>query len=369
MIRSRLVPAALLISLALLAFAASAGAKPHKAKGGSDLAVNAPKGAKLTVGKATKLKVSVADRGHGAIVGVVLQAKASKGVTVKPAKVKVGRLKPGKVEVATFQVTATSTAKPKLVFVATAPGEPKAKDAVAVKVAGGSNGTGGGGGTKEEAKKAPDIVGRYFWMTSQVLTTTYVHAYYFVDEHWVYRGVPKEGLPACSSQTANGEEDGCLPYTWNEATGALSIGGTAGEYKIGSHFLKVGEVGFSEAVPAEAGAKFDASGSYINEYGLCPLSCSFVTIDLKMSSNGEFARAAGVAGFFGEGGGYGALPAEDHGTYSIDPRGRISFNYADGHVVVETIGVMLNEANTPDPNYGLVLGESVYFGPNSEVGT
>ena len=363
MTRSRLVPAALLIVLALLAFAASAGAKPHKAKGGADLAVKAPKGAKLTVGKATKLKVTVADRGHEAIAGVVLQANASKGVTVKPAKVKVGRLRPGKAEAATFEVTATSAAKPKLVFVATAPGEPQAKDAAAVKIAGGSK------GSKEEAKKAPDIVGRYFWNTYQVLTTTYMHAYYFVDEHWVYRGVPKEGLPACTSQTANGEEDGCLPYTWDETTGALNIAGTTGEYKIGSHFLKIGEESFSEAVPPEAGTKFDASGSYINEFGLCPLSCSFVTVDLQMSSNGEFARASGVSGFFGEGGSYGALPPEDHGTYSIDPRGRISFNYADGHVVVETIGVMLNSGDTPDANYGLVLGESAYFGPDSEVGS
>ena len=364
MIRSRLVPAALLISLALLAFGASAGAKPHKAKGGgSDLAVKAPKGATLTVGKATKLKVSVADRGHGAIVGVVLQAKASKGVTVKPAKVKVGRLKPGKREVETFKVTAASTAKPKLVFVATAPGEPKAKDAVAVKIAGGAR------GPKKEAKVAPDIVGRYFWNTYQVLTTTYMHVYYFVDEHWVYRGVPKEGLPACGSQTANGEEDGCLPYTWDETTGALNIGGTTGEYKIGSHGLEVAEESFSEALPGEAGAKFDASGSYINEFGLCPTSCSFVTVDLKMSSNGEFARASGVSGFFGEGGSYGALPPEDHGTYSIDPRGRITFSYADGHVVTETIAVMLNSGDSPDANYGLLLGESAYFGPDSEVGT
>jgi hypothetical protein len=365
MMRSRLVPMILFTVLALLAFAASAGAKPHKPKGGrSDLAVNAPKGANLTIGKVTKLKVSVADRGDGAIVGVVLQANASKGVTVKPAKVKVGRLKPGKVEVATFKVTATSTAKPKLVFVATAPGEPKAKDAVAVKVGGGSNGPG-----KEEAKKAPDIVGRYFWTTYQVLTTTYMHAYYFVDEHWVYRGVPKEGLPACSSQTANGEEDGCLPYTWDETTGALNIAGTTGEYKIGSHGLKVGEESFGEALPAEAGTKFDASGSYINEFGICPSTCSFVTVDLKMSSSGEFARASGVSGFFGEGGSYGGLPPEDHGSYSIDPRGRITFNYADGHVVTETIAVMLNEADSPHANYGILLGESAYFGPDSDVGS
>jgi hypothetical protein len=364
MIRSRFVAVILLSAVALLALAGSARAKPHKAKGGgSDLAVKAPKAAKLTVGKATKLKVSVADRGHGAIVGVVLQAKASKGVTVKPAKVRVGRLKPGKREVETFKVTATSAAKPKLVFVATAPGEPKAKDAVAVKIAGGSH------GPKKEAKVAPDIVGRYFWNTYQVLTTTYMHAYYFVDEDWVYRGVPKEGLPACASQTASGEEDGCLPYTWNEATGALSIGGTKGEYKIGSHGLELAEESFSEALPGEAGAKFDASGSYINQFGTCPFSCSFVTVDLQMSSNGEFARASGVTGFFGEGGSYGALPPEDHGTYSIEPRGRITFTYADGHVVTETIAVMLNSGDSPDANYGLLLGESAYFGPDSEVGT
>ncbi len=200
-----------------------------------------------------------------------------------------------------------------------------------------------------------------------MLTTTYMHAYYFVDEHWVYRGVPKEGLPACGSQTANGEEDGCLPYTWNESTGALSIGGTAGEYKSARTSSRSAKKASAKPLPPEAGTKFDASGSYINEFGLCPSSCSFVTVDLEMSSNGEFARASGVSGFFGEGGSYGALPPEDHGTYSIDPRGRITFNYADGHVVVETIAVMLNESDSPRRQLRALLGESAYFGPDSGV--
>ncbi len=65
----------------------------------------------------------------------------------------------------------------------------------------------------------------------------------------------------------------------------------------------------------------------------------------------------------------GPLAPEDHGTYSIDPRGRITFNYADGHVVVETIAVMLNSGDSPDANCGLLLGESAYFGPDSEVGS
>jgi hypothetical protein len=353
--RSRLV---LILTLALslcLAPAAGALAKPHPAKApkkGSPLVVNAPKTAQLPVGVPAKLKVKLANLGKKPIAGVVLLAKGSKAVKVKPAKAKVGKLKPRQTKAETFTVTVSAAGKQKLEFVAKAPGQKKAHDAVALKAA---------------APPTPAIVGLYFWNTYRVLTTTYMHAYYFVDEHWVYRGVPKEGLPSCSAQTATGEEDGCLPYTWDAATGAVNIAGVTGEYKVGSHGLKVGEEGFSEAALPEPGTKIDASGHYINQFGLCPSTCSFVTVDLQMSSSGEFARASGVAGFFGEGGSYGALPPEDHGTYSIDPRGRIAFSYADGHVVIETIAFMLDAAENADPNYGILLGESVYFGPHSEV--
>ena len=352
MLRSRLVP--ILVALGCLALAATATAKPHSAKPArSDLVVQAPKVSNLTVGTSAKLKVKVLDRGRAAIPAVVLLAKASKGVTVKPAKVKVGKVAPGKKEVEVFTVTATSAAKPKLSFVAKAPGEPQASDAVALKVA--------------EAKKASPIVGRYFWRSELVLSTTYLHGYYVVDEHWIYRGIPEGGLPTCTAQTALGEDDGCLPYTWDEATGALNVAGTSGEFKPDTHTFKVGDDFYSEAVPVEAGAKFDATGSYINSFGLCPLSCSFTTVELSMSSNGEFARAAGVAGFFGEGGSYTALPPESHGTYAIDARGRVVFSYADGHVVTETIALMTDEADNPDPNYGILLNERAFFGPHSGV--
>jgi hypothetical protein len=357
----------LALSLAL-APAAGAAAKPHAAAGGkkganktaSRLFVDAPRAANLPVGIPTKVKVKVANHGKKPIAGVVLLAKASKEVAVKPAKVKIGMLEGHAARSATFTVSVTAAGKPKLLFIVKAPHQKQASDGIALKV--------GAGSTKEEAKKTPDIVGRYFWNTYQVLTTTYMHAYYFVDEHFVYRGVPKEGLPACSSQTTfNADDDGCIPYTWNETTGALTIGDVGGEYKAGSHGAKLDEESFSEASPPEAGTKIDASGSYINQFGICPSACSFVTVDLQMSSNGEFARASGVSGFFGEGGSYGALPPEDHGTYSIEPRGRITFNYADGHVVVNTIAFLLDDSNNIDPNYGILLGESVYFGPHSGV--
>jgi len=356
MIRSRLVPVILSTALALLAFAASAGAAPHSA-----LTVTVRKGDPLAVGKATRVKAVVAVKGRAAVTGIVLKARPSKGLKVKPATVKVGKLAAGKKRAVGFKVTDAGAARPKLTLILKAPGQPVVRAGVKLASA--------GGGKKEEAKKMPDIVGRYFWRTYQVLTTTYMTAYYFVDEHWAYRGVPKEGLPSCTSQTANGEEDGCLPYTWNEATGELNVAGTTGEYKVGSHGLKVGEDSYSEALPPEAGTKFDASGSYINQFGICPLSCSFVTVDLQMSSGGEFARASGVTGFFGEGGSYGALPPEDHGTYSIDQKGRIVFTYAEGKVETDTIAVMLDDNENADPDYGILLGESAYFGPHSEVGS
>jgi len=355
MARPRLVLIFTLVASLCLALAAGAGAKKT-----SPLFVHAPKAANLPIGVPTKVKVKVANHGKKPIAGVVLLANHSKEVKVSPAKAKVGTLKPHEATAETFTVTVTAAGKPRLQFVAKAPGQAKAHDGVALKVSGAPP-------KEEEAKKMPAIIGRYFWNTYQLLTTTYMHAYYFVDEHWVYRGVPKEGPPTCSGQTANGEEDGCLPYTWNEATGALTIGGTGGEYKVDSHGLKVGEESFSEALLPDAGTKVDASGSYINQFGICPISCSFVTVDLQMSSNGEFARASGVSGFFGEGGSYGALPPEDHGTYAIEPRGRITFNYADGHVVTETVAFMLDDNNNPDPNYGILLGESVYFGPHSDI--
>lgn len=349
MIRPRLASTLLLATVATLALAATASAKPQ-----SDLVVQAPRASNLTVGKTVKLKVKVLDRGRAAIPAVVLLAKASKGVTVTPAKVKVGKLTPRKKKVEVFKVTATSAAKPQLIFVAKAPGEPKASDGVALKVA-------------EEAKKTSAIVGRYFWRSELILSTTYLHGYYVVDEHWIYRGIPKGGLPSCTAQTALGEEDGCLPYTWDEATGVLNVAGTPGEFKPDTHTFKVGEDAYSEAIPVEAGSKFDATGSYINGFGICPISCSFTTIELSMSANGEFARAAGVAGFFGEGGSYGALPPEDHGTYAIDARGHITFNYADGHTVGETIALMTDAAENPDPNYGILLDERAFFGPHSGV--
>jgi hypothetical protein len=77
--------------------------------------------------------------------------------------------------------------------------------------------------------------------------------------------------------------------------------------------MMVGDESFGEASLPEPGTKIDASGSYINEFGICPLTCSF------------------------------------------------------GHDVTDTIAVLLGGNDNPDPDYGILLGESVYSGPHSGV--
>jgi hypothetical protein len=367
--RLKFVLISALALVACLALAAGAAAKPRSAaaphKGGSakgGLVVQVPKAPALTVGTKAKLKVGVANKGPRPIAGVVLLAKASKGITVKPAKVKVGRLAPGKKAVETFKVAVTAAgAKPSIGFTAKAPGQPTVHKGLAIK------GAGSGGGKEPAPPKASAIVGHYFWRSELILSTTYLHGYYFVDEHWVYRGIPEGGLPVCTAQTAQGEEDGCLPYTYDEATGALNIAGTAGSYVPATKSFKVGEIGYSEAVPAAAGTKLDASGSYINGFGICPSFCSFTTSEISLSSAGEFARGSTVQGFFGEGGSYGALPPEEHGTYAINSRGVITFTYASGKVVNSVISFMLNEQEVPDANYGMLIDGFDFFGPHSNV--
>jgi hypothetical protein len=367
MSRPRLIFAGGLALLACLALAASAAAKPRSAaaphKGGKakgSLVVSVPKAPSLAAGTKAKLKVGVANKGTRPIAGVVLLAKASKGIAVKPATVKVGRLGPGKKAIETFKVTVTAAGpKPSIGFTAKAPGQPTVHKGLPLKS--------GGGKEKTAPPKQSAIVGHFFWRSELILSTTYLHGYYFVDEHWVYQGMPEGGIPVCTAQTAQGEGDGCLPYTYDEATGALNIAGTVGSYVPSTKVFKLNEVGYSEAVPADAGTKIDATGSYINGFGICPSFCSFTTVELSMSANGEFARAAGISGFFGEGGSYTALPPEDHGTYVIGSRGLATFTYASGKVVNSVISFMLNDADQPDPNYGILLDGFDFFGPHSNV--
>ena len=95
------------------------------------------------------------------------------------------------------------------------------------------------GAAAPEAKKSP-IVGTYWWRNVNHVDYAWDNrALYFVDGGTVYSGFPTGGLPAtCTtpppSPTARStNRDGCLPYTFDEKSGAVTIGDKAGTFKDG----------------------------------------------------------------------------------------------------------------------------------------
>lgn len=63
-----------------------------------------------------------------------------------------------------------------------------------------------------------------------------------------------------------------------------------------------------------------------------------------------------ASGTLPDGGGFAALPPDQHGSYAIVSRGVIRMTYADGTVVTRSIGYLPNAQDEPDPaGAGVVL--------------
>jgi hypothetical protein len=62
-----------------------------------------------------------------------------------------------------------------------------------------------------------------------------------------------------------------------------------------------------------------------------------------------------------------SLPPDQHGTYQVQSGGKILFTYADGHTLTETLGIMEKDDDHPDPQEGILLDGSIYWGPSSGI--
>lgn len=356
-------PAAGVAALALagaLAVAAPAGAAPRPS-------VTAKAPSAVARGTTATVKVTVRNRSARRLSGLSLTASQPTGTRVTVAGAKRGTrtralktLKGRGRTTVTVRVTpgAKAQASSKVRLTLRRRGRTQATASAAVALAGTN-------GAPAPAPATNPWAGRYFWRSSFNGTTTFIEGYYFGSGGFAYRGIPEGGLQDCSTTTAAGDGDGCVPYAYDPATGALAVNGVPAA-AAGPHGLNVGDETLTEAVIPAPGSRWDLELSFINAYGLCPLSCTTVTVDLDLRSSGVFARGAAVSGTTPDAN-FGALPPDKHGTYSVEPGGRIVFAYADGKVVTETIAVLLNDAGQPDPAYGLLLDDSVFFGPNSEV--
>ena len=149
--------------------------------------------------------------------------------------------------------------------------------------------------TTPQAKKSP-IVGTYWWRTvTQIDYAWDNRALYFVDGGAVYSGFPAGGLPAtCTTPPQNPEDEfdtreGCLPYTFDEQSGAVTIGDKAGTFADGKLTID-GEEYIPLQIP-HAGARFAFNEHrHFSFSGMCGMifGCTTTQQYLSMAADGQF---------------------------------------------------------------------------------
>jgi len=212
---------------------------------------------------------------------------------------------------------------------------------------------------------ANPLVGRYFLSTYLVGASMYYRTYYFANGSFAYRGRPAGGLPSCPAATAQGDDDGCIPYAYDPATGTVTIDGKSGTLAY-PHELRLNGVGYLEAITPAAGTRLSTSVHNLQGSGVCGVSCSFASGAYSFSPTGTFGLVTAVSGSSPDAA-FAALPPDRHGTYEVLDGGRLQLRYSDGHVITKTIGFLLDDADQPNPSYAITLDGSIYWGPASGV--
>ena len=224
-----------------------------------------------------------------------------------------------------------------------------------------------------ETKKSP-IVGTFWWRNVNHVDYAWDNrALYFVDGGAVYSGFPAGGLPAtCSTPPAKpadeiDERDGCEPYTFEAASGTVTIGDKAGTFKDGKLTIDGNE--YFPLIPAAPGARFTINDhEHTGFSGMCGLftGCVITEKYLSLLPDGQFVLSKSTTASVGDPitGPYtvaGNFPPDQHGTYEVQAGGKIVLTYADGSVKIETFAVDTKNG-VPDPNgEGVFIGEDNFY--------
>jgi hypothetical protein len=343
--------------------------------------VPVPKEAKLNVtlsgtpstirrNRTIKLKLKIANAGSERSSKVSVSVAKARGLSV--AKVKALKaLDPAKSRTVTLKVKLSGRAKTSTTLKVTVKaGKLKQSSSVLLRI----------GKAKQvkprpQAKKSP-IVGTYWWRTVTHVDYAWDNrALFFVDPGAVYSGFPAGGLPtACTTTVENpGDEfdtrEGCLPYTFDEKTGAVTVGEKAGTFTGGKLTID-GEEYTPLHIPA-AGTRFNfAEHKHTSFSGMCGLylGCTVTQKYLSMAPDGKFILSRSTTTTSGDPGigpwtAIGSYPPDQHGTYEVLPGGKIQLAYADGTVKVETFAVDSNRTTgAPDPmGEGVLIGEENFY--------
>ena len=193
-------------------------------------------------------------------------------------------------------------------------------------------------------KKSP-IVGTFWWRNVNHVDWAWDNrALYFVDGGSVYSGFPKGGLPTtCTTPVAEPDDEfdtreGCLPYSFDAKTGAVTIGDKTGTFKDGK--LTIDGEEYTPTVVPEAGARFTINEHKHSSFrGMCGLimGCTTSQEYLSLAPDGKFILTRSTVSTMGDPGlgpwtAVGSYPPDQQGTYEILAGGKIRLAFADGSV-------------------------------------
>ncbi|WP_445151231.1 CARDB domain-containing protein [Baekduia sp. Peel2402] len=326
------------------------------------------------------LKVKVANTGTAAATGVKLMVGAARGLSATPKAITVKTLKAGKSTTRRVKVNLTKKAKTTTTLTLKASGAKKvaATGRVALRI----------GKAKKTTKKSPPVtttpskqnplIGTYWWYVINHVDWAWDnHGVYFINDGWAYRGIPKGGLPvSCTTQTAGVDEkgnatDGCIPYTYDPATGAVTLGTVAGTFKDGK--LQITDEGdlqdYDRLVVPEAGARYGVELVHRGFQGMCGLILGCTTWEnwLTLAADGQFIYSKSTTTTMGDPGigpftAAGSYPPDEHGTYEVLAGGKIRLAFADGTVKEHTFAIQTDKAGNPDPGgEGVFLDEDNFY--------
>ncbi|MBJ7332749.1 MAG: hypothetical protein JHC95_22835 [Solirubrobacteraceae bacterium] len=339
---------------------------------GVRLAVNVDAPAPVTRNHPRIAKVRVQNTGGSTAKKVVLRFGGARGVSATPRRVRIGTLKSSaaKTVKVVLRPGRRARAKSTLTFTAsTGKLRATAKTALLLKSTGKRK-------PVAQIPTTPPLAGRYYAkIRVDVMFGNSTDAYLFVDGSWAYRGVPEGGIPQCTAKTAGVDKDGdptdgCIPYTYDPKTGAVTLDGAPATLAGDRNALTVGEDQFSYYPWVPTGTRLDAELRGVSVFGYWPNQIVSTTY-LRFFPDGQYVRSGVTTSSLGGGANAGGsdlavVPADRKGVYEFLPTGALRLTQADGTVDLRTAAIMRDsKTGSANPTTdGVLLDETMYFIPN-----
>jgi hypothetical protein len=329
------------------------------------------------------LRVKVANTGTAAAQSVRLRIGAARGLSIRPKTLTLKTVRAGRATTRTVRLALTRRARKTTTVLFTASGARRisARGRLALTIGRArairkTVPTRPGAPATPARPKSP-LAGTYWWYTINHVDWSWDnHGVYFIDDLWAYRGIPKGGLPTCTTQTAGtddrgNETDGCIPYTYDAASGNVTLGTAAGTFRDGR--LQITDEGdmqdYSRLIVPDAGSRYTVNLTHRWFQGMCGLilGCTTGLQSLQLLPDGEFINSHSTISTMGDPGAgpftyVGSYPPDQHGQYEVQAGGRIHLAFADGTAKDYTFAIQTNTAGQPDPAAeGVMLDDDNYY--------